>query len=103
MLEAARKPDSPLRRTIGIAQPIHSTAAVWRRAYELEKLGGTIITVDQTLLFDQLSRQVCEAAKLKDSVFANGQLRSYMRTPVNYYVAQLLSANGNPTIVLGTG
>lgn len=36
-------------------------------------------------------------------MFANGQLRSYMRTPVNYYVAQLLSNNGAPSIVLGTG
>ena len=26
-----------------------------------------------------------------------------MRTPVNYYVAQLLGANGNNAIVLGTG
>ena len=35
--------------------------------------------------------------------FADGQLKSYMRTPVNYYVAQLLSAAGFPAIVLGTG
>ena len=35
--------------------------------------------------------------------FANGQLKSYMRTPINYYTAQLLSAKGYPAIVLGTG
>ena len=42
---------------------------------------------------------------VEDSVrqFADGQLKSYMRTPVNYYAAQLLSAGGFPSIVLGTG
>ena len=62
-----------------------------------------LAAVDQTSIFDQLASAVHEATKLKDSMFANGQLRSYMRTPVNYYVAQLLSANGNGSIVLGTG
>lgn len=45
--------------------------------------------------------------------FASGQLRSYMvffssnthsqRTPVGYYVAQLLSQAGTPCVVMGTG
>ncbi len=103
MMEASRKPGSPIKKTIGIAQPIHSTAAVWKRAYELHPLGGTIITVDQTKIFDQLASLVSEASSLKANQFATGQLRSYMRTPVNYYVAQLLSSNGNASIVLGTG
>jgi NAD+ synthase (glutamine-hydrolysing) len=103
MLEASKKPGSPIKKTLGIAQPIHSTSAVWKRAYELRPLGGTIITVDQTNIFDQLAGLVGTASGLKDSQFATGQLRSYMRTPVNYYVAQLLSANGNLSIVLGTG
>merc|ERR1711920_572845 len=37
------------------------------------------------------------------NAFASGQLRSYMRTPAVYYVAQLLSSQGTPTIVMGTG
>merc|ERR1712129_500923 len=32
-----------------------------------------------------------------------GQLRSYMRTPVVYYIAQLLSSSGCPAVVMGTG
>ena len=35
--------------------------------------------------------------------FAKGQLRSYMRTPVVYYVSQLISQAGNPCVVMGTG
>ncbi len=111
-----------IKRTLGIARPIHSTSAVWKRAYERRTLGGEIIPVDQSRLYDQLVGLVQGAMQppLKDSVFANGQLRSYMRTPVkcvvlatsasrshslfvSFYVAQLLSANGFPCIVLGTG
>jgi NAD+ synthase (glutamine-hydrolysing) len=65
MLEAAKKSDSPIKKTVGIAQPIHSTAAVWKRAYELLPLGGTIITVDQTKLYDELAGIVQGASKLK--------------------------------------
>lgn len=75
---------SPLKRVIGIAQPIHSTSTVWKRAYELKSLGGEIFTVDQTPIYDQLVKlvQTNIPQPAKESVFANGQLRSYMRTPV---------------------
>jgi hypothetical protein len=43
MIEASKLPDSPLRKTIGIAQPIHSTKSVWKRAFELRALGGQIV------------------------------------------------------------
>ena len=35
--------------------------------------------------------------------FSKGQLRSYLRTPANYYAAQLLKEQGFPAIVMGTG
>ena len=35
--------------------------------------------------------------------YSKGQLRSYMRTPINYYLAQTLSEQGYPAIVMGTG
>lgn len=41
--------------------------------------------------------------KLNGDRFARGQLRSYMRTPVAFYAAQLLSASGTPAVVVGTG
>lgn len=105
MIEASKKRDSPIQRTLGIAQPIHSTSSVWKRAYDLKVLGGEIITVDQTKIYDDLTSLVrgSFAPPMKSSQFADGQLRSYMRTPVNYYVAQMLSANGTPCIVMGTG
>ena len=61
------------------------------------------ITVDQTKIHDMLVQQVDEALKVQPNKFARGQMRSYQRTPVAYYVAQVLSCNGMPCIVVGTG
>lgn len=96
--------DSPIKRVIGITQPIHSTPAIMQRAEEfLKERNIESVCVDQTAVFDLLSKTVEESIKMPNATFASGQLKSYMRTPVAYYVAQLLSSNGLPAIVLGTG
>merc|ERR1711982_45345 len=43
------------------------------------------------------------AAEITGNKFSTGQLKSYQRTPVGYYTAQLLTQQGFPCIVLGTG
>lgn len=104
MAHAQKKENSPIKRVLGIAQPIKSTDRIWKRAFLLkEKYGVEIITVDQTELHAQLKTICDDAAGVKGNDFSGGQLKSYMRTPVNFYVAQLLSQNGTPCIVLGTG
>jgi len=103
MMAASRKKDSPIQRTLGIAQPIHSTESIWKRAYLLKSLGGEIITIDQTAVFDLLSKTIDTAVGIEGNSFSQGQLKSYMRTPANYYVAQTFSQTGTPCIVLGTG
>lgn len=45
---------SPIQKTLGISQPIHSTAKIYQRAFQLKELGGTIITVDQTPVYDMV-------------------------------------------------
>ena len=101
---ASKQPGSPIQRVVGVAQPIHSTASIWERALELPLVfGGEVITVDQTALHTQLDGIVTSAMGVTSKPFASGQLRSYMRTPVGYYVAQLLSQEGTPAIVMGTG
>ncbi len=57
----------------------------------------------QTDFHTALSAKVDAALGIEGGAFAKGQLRSYMRTPVAYYVAQLVSQAGNPCIVMGTG
>jgi NAD+ synthase (glutamine-hydrolysing) len=102
---ASQVPGSPLKRVIGILQPIHSTASIQDRGESLCKaLGIQCIRVDQTPVFDLLAPIVESAVGISDPpAFARGQLRSYMRTSVAYYVSQLLSVSGNPAVVLGTG
>jgi len=104
MLHASKKPNSPIKKVLGIAQPIHSTASIQNRAFEVAKaLGADIVTVDQTQIFDQVTAIVDKAVGVEGGKFARGQMRSYMRTPSGYYVAQLLSQAGFPCVVMGTG
>jgi len=101
---ASEMEGSPLKRILGIAQPIHSSAWALERGTEAAKaLGCELVTVDQTELHGTLSSLVETAVGVEGGAFARGQLRSYMRTPVGYYVAQLLSQAGTPCVVMGTG
>ncbi|KAH3746070.1 NAD+ synthase [Pelomyxa schiedti] len=101
---ASQKSDTPIKRLLGVAQPIHSTSTIQNRAYECcTGLGVECVTVDQTAVHDQLCLQIDTAMGMGFNKFARGQMRSYQRTPVVYYIAQLLSCNGMPCIVIGTG
>lgn len=110
MMAAKTREGSSIERVMAIAQPISSTESIQNRAYEVtESLSATFksececITVNQTELHATLSGMVDKAVGIEGGGFAKGQLRSYMRTPVGYYVAQLLSQNGTPCVVMGTG
>lgn len=95
---------SPLKKILGVCQPIHSSAWAGDRAVECAKaLGCEYISIDQTELHNSLSGIVDKALGVEGKPFAKGQLRSYMRTPSVYYVAQLLSQQGTPCVVMGTG
>eukprot|EP01117_Protostelium_nocturnum_P007282 TRINITY_DN2606_c0_g1_i1.p1 TRINITY_DN2606_c0_g1~~TRINITY_DN2606_c0_g1_i1.p1 ORF type:complete len:296 (+),score=123.26 TRINITY_DN2606_c0_g1_i1:117-1004(+) len=102
---AMEKEGSPIVKVVGVAQPIHSTEKIWKRALELEAAfpKAKIVTVDQSSIFDQLKATVDKSVEVQGGDFAAGQLRSYMRTPVGFYTAQLLSQAGTPAIVIGTG
>jgi len=95
---------SPIERVVGVCQPIHSSAWALERGQQTCKaLGAECIVVDQTAVHTQLCNMVEEAVAIAGKDFARGQMRSYMRTPTGYYVAQLISQTGKPCIVLGTG
>lgn len=101
---AQKQENSPIERVLAVAQPIHSSAWALDRAAEACKaLEAEMITVDQTENHSLLQGKIDAAAGIEGKGFAAGQLRSYMRTPVGYYVAQLLSQEGTPCIVMGTG
>ncbi len=104
MKHASKMEGSPIERVLAVAQPIHSSAWALNRATECAKaLECEMVSVDQTDLHTQLQKLVDTAVGIEGKPFSAGQLRSYMRTPVGYYVAQLLSQAGTPCIVMGTG
>ncbi|RHW68399.1 NAD+ synthase [Trypanosoma brucei equiperdum] len=101
---AQRMEGSPIVRNVGICQPICSSAWALERGREnIRAAGAEEVVVDQTDIHRQLSLSVEAAIGIDGKDFARGQLRSYMRAPVGYYVAQLCSQSGTPTIVMGTG
>ncbi|KAK8794708.1 hypothetical protein WA158_001689 [Blastocystis sp. Blastoise] len=104
MKHAMSMPNSPIKKILGIAQPIKSSAWALNRALECGKtMDVEIITIDQTDIYLALMNKVDSIVGTQGGDFASGQLRSYMRTPVGYYVAQLLSQSGYPCVVMGTG
>lgn len=101
---AAKMPGSPIVHNVGVCQPIHSSAWALQRGREnIASCGAKEVIVDQTELHTQLAGIVERATGIAGNDFARGQLRSYMRTPVGYFVAQLYSTQGTPAIVMGTG
>ena len=107
-LAAQRVDQSPINKIMGVYQPINSSAKFAHhvdlcRCLITDKNTANIITVDQSDIFEKLSTVVYEASGITGGVFATGQLKSYMRTPVADYISQLLTQEGCPSIVMGTG
>jgi len=96
--------DSPLKRTLAVSQPIHSSAWAYERAKEAaEAFKVDFIKIDQTEIHTQLHGLIDKEVGIQGKPFSTGQLRSYLRTPTAYYVAQLLTQSGTPCVVMGTG
>lgn len=101
---AMKIPGSPIKKNIGLCQPICSSAWSLERGKEnIASCKATEVVVDQTKLHFDLAKLVESAVGIEGKEFACGQLRSYMRTPCAYYVAQLLGQEGTPSVVMGTG
>ncbi|XP_063933329.1 NH(3)-dependent NAD(+) synthetase-like [Zophobas morio] len=102
--KAQEEPYSPIERVVAISQPILSSDWALQRAKECaKKFNSEFVVIDQTDLHFLLKNKIDKALEITGGKFASGQLRSYMRTPSNYYVAQLLSQEGLTCAVLGTG
>eukprot|EP00758_Cryptobia_borreli_P004350 Tbor_TRINITY_DN4324_c0_g1::TRINITY_DN4324_c0_g1_i1::g.7642::m.7642/K01916/nadE; NAD+ synthase len=102
--KAREMDNSPIIKNIGICQPIKSSPWALKRGKEnIGACKATEIIIDQSQIFNLLKDTVDSAINIKGGGFAAGQLKSYMRTPAAYYTAQLLSQEGLPTIIMGTG
>jgi NAD+ synthase (glutamine-hydrolysing) len=95
-------PDSNLKKIMAINQPIHSSDWAQERAIELcNTLNIPITIIDQTDIHNQIVKKF--ESVHNGTPFSQGQLRSYLRTPTNYYASQLLKDQGFPAVVVGTG
>jgi len=104
MKRALDAKDSPLKRILAVNQPIHSSDWAYNRAKECaDAFQAQLVKIDQTAIHNQLVSLIDKEVGIQSQPFATGQLRSYLRTPAGYYVAQLLSQAGTPCVVMGTG
>jgi len=96
--------NSNLKKIYAVNQPIHSSNWAYERAKDLcVELEVDMITINQTDIHNNITNLVKSKLNYESNDFSKGQLRSYMRTPINYYLAQTLSEQGFPAIVMGTG
>lgn len=96
--------DSNLKKIYAVNQPIHSSNWSINRSKELcSKFNIELITIDQTDNHDDLINKVNNQINKIGNVYSQGQFRSYLRTPINYYLSQLLNEQGHPSVVVGTG
>lgn len=97
-------PNSNLKKIWAINQPIHSSAWALERSIELcNNYNIELFVINQDDVFDKIKDLVKSSTNVAGNKFSNGQMRSYLRTPINYYCSQLLTQEGFPSIVIGTG
>ena len=97
-------PESKLHKIMALSQPIHSSDWAFNRANELCRSFDVPLTViNQTDIHKTLVNIFEESTGQIGNAFSQGQLRSYLRTPANYYASQLLREQGFPAVVVGTG
>jgi len=97
-------PDSNLKKIYAVNQPIHSSNWSIDRSIELCKmLEIDLINIDQTDIHDALVNKVDKEIKIIGNIYSQGMFKSYLRTPINYYLSQLLNEQGFPSVVVGTG
>ena len=97
-------PNSNLKKIWAVNQPIHSSNWALERATELCKhFNIELKVIDQTDYYDLITNLVYKETGIENNSFSGGQMKSYMRTPVNYYCAQLMTQIGYPAVVMGTG
>ena len=97
-------PNSNLKKIWAVNQPIHSSNWALERATELcNHFNIELKVIDQTDYYDLITNLVYKETGIANNNFSGGQMKSYMRTPINYYCAQLMTQIGYPAVVMGTG
>lgn len=97
-------PNSHLKKVVALSQPIHSSQWALERASEVcDAVGIPLTVIDQSQIHTYVTNLFEKAMGTSGNEFSKGQLKSYLRTPANYFASQLLTEQGFPAIVMGTG
>ncbi|KAF2194051.1 hypothetical protein K469DRAFT_709547 [Zopfia rhizophila CBS 207.26] len=105
---AARQPGSPIERIVAALLPIHAEGATnqdtatSRGAEVAAAFNAQSVTIDLSSTLDAARDASLAGSGVRGTAWAAGQLVSYLRTPMLYYQAALLSEQGLPAVVCGT-
>lgn len=109
LARAHRKCPERLQRVVPVLLPVHDGAfatgqdtATLRGRELCQQFGLRPVCLDLTPIHQLVKSKVDAAVECKGEGWAGGQLVSYQRTPVLYYVTSLLSQQGQPGILVGT-
>jgi len=107
--KAAKKTDSPIKKIVSVCLPVYQSAGVTgqddatKRGIEVIKkfnLEPTVIDLSET--HQTLVNAVDNGVKAKGDNWATGQVASYVRTPVLYYITSHLTQAGTSGLLCGT-
>lgn len=116
-MAAKNKDNSPIEKVVPVLMPMDPQASsTYDRAIELcsmhnvtpltDPIGLTAIRMRESLN-QQFSKWLTMEGRPDNNFkivdFVYGQMQSYLRTPHLYSIAQMLSQEGYPAIVMGTG
>ena len=108
LVHASKLPGSPIRRITPLLLPMHSEGATnqdvatARGAETCTALGLQPVEIDLSTTLAAARQASFVGSGNPGTAWSAGQLVSYLRTPVLYYHAALLSEEGTPCVVAGT-
>lgn len=107
--KASQEKNSPIKKIVATLMPIFASNGTTNQHVALErgqevarKFQVPCALIDLTSSHQKLKHTVDEAVREEGNAWAAGQLVSYLRTPVLFYITSLLAQGGLPAVVCGT-
>jgi len=106
---ASEQEGSPLREVLAVSLPFtvdqgatNQDVARENASRVAEAFGVRLACMDLGSTFEALRVTARSGVMKRGDAWADGQLVAYLRTPALYYLAAILTSQGNPAIVCGT-
>lgn len=109
LAHAKKQPGSPIRRIIAALLPYLNSSGTTNQqdatdlGNEVAKhFGAEVALIDLSQSLSTVKKVTDSALCMDGNAWASGQLVSYLRTPVLFYLTSLLTQQGSPGILVGT-